>query len=317
MPADRSSYNQPNFSSARGRPLAPYPSAKEAFRWSNTHSPDDNFSSLGLSDFFITHRCVAHRRLDWLALPSNTQELLTQGVQVGLERREPYNPILEVSISYAGAAAVAIIDELGFVNERQDERMEGIKEGVLGLMERVSLVEEENCQLREVNRNLEEHVGREGERICSLERTIGMLRMLINSLVERVGLVQNDIARINHCVINNWVNHHRAKPHPEQVQMLVEYEGQLFLIEEPIDLAERRPTPHPHMVINLTDEDDEVIPDSEGLFRDFSGEEEEQARNEEDEMIEAKVSWATADPAPEYLLPYQDPPGIDNPFVPK
>ena len=30
--------------------------------------------------------------------------------------------------------------------------------------------------------------------------------------------------------------------------------------------------------------------------------EEEQARNEEDEMIEAEVSQATTDPAPEYLL---------------
>ena len=40
-----------------------------------------------------------------------------------------------------------------------------------------------------------------------------------------------------------------------------------------------------------------------------------QARNEEDETIEAKVSQATADPAAEYLPPYQDPPGIDDPFV--
>ena len=97
--------------------------------------------------------------------------------------------------------------------------------------------------------------------------------------------------------------------------MLVKYEGRLVPIEEPIDLAERRPTPHPHTVIDLTDEDDKVVPDSEGLFRDFAGEEEEQARNEEDEMIEAKVSQATTNPAPEYLLPYQDPPGIDDPFV--
>ena len=64
----------------------------------------------------------------------NTQELLSQGVQVGLERREPYNPILEVSIGYAGAAAVAVMDEMVYVNERQDERMEGIKEGALGLL---------------------------------------------------------------------------------------------------------------------------------------------------------------------------------------
>ena len=210
---------------------------------------------------------------------------------------------------------MAIIDELVFVNERQDERMEGIKEGVLGMMARVLSVEEENHQLREVNRNLEERVSREGERICSLERTIGTLRMLINSLIEMVGLVQNDIARISHRFVNNWVHCHRAEPHPEQVQMLVEYKGQLVLIEEPIDLAERRLTPHPCTVINLTDEDDKVVLDSEGSFRDFAGEEEEQARDEEDETIEAEVSRATTDPAPEYLSPYQDPPGIDDPFV--
>ena len=186
---------------------------------------------------------------------------------------EPYNPILEVSISYAGAAAVAIIDELAFVNERQDERMEGIEEGVLGLTARVLSVEEENCQLREVNRNLEEHVGREGERIHSLERTVRMLRTLINSLVETVGLVQNDVARINHHFVNNQVSRCRAKPQPEQVQMLVEYEGRLVPIEEPIDLAERRLTSHPRTVINLTDENEEVVLDSEGSFRDFAGKE--------------------------------------------
>ena len=97
--------------------------------------------------------------------------------------------------------------------------------------------------------------------------------------------------------------------------MLVEYEGQLVPIEEPIDLAERRLTPYPRMVINLTDEDNEVVPDSEGSVRDFMVEEDEQARNEEDEMIEAEVGWATADPAPEYLPTYQDPPGINDPFV--
>ena len=46
--------------------------------------------------------------------------------------------MLEVSISYAGATAIAIIDELAFVNKRQDERMEGIEEGFLGLMAKVS-----------------------------------------------------------------------------------------------------------------------------------------------------------------------------------
>ena len=97
--------------------------------------------------------------------------------------------------------------------------------------------------------------------------------------------------------------------------MLVEYEGWLVPIEEPTDLVESRLTPHPHTVIDLTDEDDKIVPDSEGSVRDFMAEEEEQAQNEEDETIEAKVGWATTDPAPEYLSPYQDPPGIDDPFV--
>ena len=58
-----------------------------------------------------------------------------------------------------------------------------------------------------------------------------------------------------------------------------------------------------------------MVPDSEGSVRDFMAEEKEQARNEEDETTEAEVCRATADPAPEYLPPYQDPPGIDDPFV--
>ena len=38
--------------------------------------------------------------------------------------------------------------------------------------------------------------------------------------------------------------------------MLVEHEGRLIPIEEPINLAERRPTPHPSQVIDLTNDDD-------------------------------------------------------------
>ena len=94
--------------------------------------------------------------------------------------------------------------------------------------------------------------------------------------------------------------------------MLVEHKGRLIPIEEPIDLAERMPTPHPSQII------DDVMPGSLGslveLIRDFR-EEEEQTHNEEGETIEAEVCRAMADPAPEYLPPYQDPPGIDDPFV--
>ena len=101
--------------------------------------------------------------------------------------------------------------------------------------------------------------------------------------------------------------------------MLVAHEGRLVLIEELIDLAERRPTPHPCEVIDLTDDSDDVMPGTSGSsvesIRNFGEEEKEQAQNEEGETIEAEVCQAMADPAPEYLPPYQDPPGIDDPYV--
>ena len=261
---------------------------------------------------------MAHCRLDRLSLSGNTQELLSHGVQVGLERREPYNPILEASISYAGAAAVAVMDEVAFVNERQDERMEGIEEGALSLVPRVSSVEEENRQLREVQRAQEEWIVWDRERIRELERSVRTLRTLINSLVETVGLVQNDVARIHHRFVNNRVNC-QAERCSDQVQMLVEHEGRLIPIEEPINLAERRLTPHPSQIIDLTDNSDDVMLGSSGSLvksiQDFGEEEEEQAHNEEGETIEVEVRRAMVDPAPEYLPPYQDPPGINDPFV--
>src|ERR1700743_3427581 len=210
MPAYQSSYTQHNFRTARGSLSVPYPSTEEAFRLSNTHAPADDFSSLGLSDFFIAHQQVARRCLDCLSLLGNTQELLSQGVEVGLKRREPYDPILEASIGYASAAAIAVMDEVAFVNERQDKRMEGIEEGALSLVSRVVSVEEENRQLREVQWAQEEQISRDGERLRDLERTTEMLRTLINSLVETVGLVQNNVARIHHRFVNNRVNR-RAK----------------------------------------------------------------------------------------------------------
>ena len=75
--------------------------------------------------------------------------------------------------------------------------------------------------------------------------------------------------------------------------MLVEHEGRLIPIEEPINLAERRPTPHPSQIIDLTDDSDEAMPNSSGSLvesiQDFGEEEQEQARNEEGETIEAEV----------------------------
>ena len=96
--------------------------------------------------------------------------------------------------------------------------------------------------------------------------------------METVGLVQNDVARIHHQFINNQVNR-QAKCRSDQVQMLLEHEGRLIPIKEPIDLAERRPTPHPSQIIDLTDDSDEAMPNSSGSLvesiRDFGEEEEE------------------------------------------
>ena len=50
------------------------------------------------------------------------------------------------------------MDEEAYVNERQDKRMEGIKESTLGLLSRVTSAEEENHQLKEVQRAQEEQI---------------------------------------------------------------------------------------------------------------------------------------------------------------
>ena len=136
--------------------------------------------------------------MDHLLLTGNTQELLSWGVQGSLKRREPYDPILEASIGYASAAAVAVMDEVAFFNERQDERMEGIEEGALSLVPRVTSVEEDNRQLREIQRAQEEQIVWDRERIRELERSVGMLRTLINSLVETVWLVLSGVQPTTH-----------------------------------------------------------------------------------------------------------------------
>ena len=70
----------------------------------------------------------------------------------------------------------------------------------------------------------------------------------------------------------------------------------------------------------MTNDSDDAMLDSSGSsesIRDFAREEEEQACNEEGETMEAEVHRAMVDPAPESLPPYQDPPGIDDPFMSK
>ena len=91
---------------------------------------------------------------------------------------------MEAGIGYASAAAIVVIEHVAFVNKKQNNRMEGIEEGVLELITRVLLGEREVQELQISNWDLVEHLEREGE------RTVGTLHTLLNSLVDMVGLLQ-------------------------------------------------------------------------------------------------------------------------------
>jgi len=45
-----------------------------------------------------------------------------------MERREPYNVVLEASMGYAGACSVAVMDDVALVNEKVDKLDEGLGE---------------------------------------------------------------------------------------------------------------------------------------------------------------------------------------------
>src|SRR5258705_1663636 len=112
-----SSHNQHRFSSARDDLSRPYPSDRDVYHHSNTHNPDeDEFADVGLSDFFIAHHRVARRKLECLQLTPYQARLLSRGIQVGMERREPYNMVLEAAMGYAGACSVAGMGYVAFVH---------------------------------------------------------------------------------------------------------------------------------------------------------------------------------------------------------
>src|SRR5258705_6879679 len=157
-----SSHNQHRFPSTRDDLARPYPSAHDVYRHSNVHNPDDDeFTDLGLSDFFITHRRVARRKLERLQLSSYQAGLLSRGVQVGMERREPYNAVLEAAMGYAGACSVAAMDDVVLVNEKVDVLDEGLGEQTMridrvnqDLMEWATEFTDERVRARESDRFL-------------------------------------------------------------------------------------------------------------------------------------------------------------------
>jgi hypothetical protein len=111
---------------------------------------------------------------------------------------------------------------------------------------------------------------------------------LFDGLMGEVGAMRDDHARLVSRVIRGYPLA-RAEPMP---QPLVEYDGRLVpigTVEEPID---------------LTDDSDEIVPDSEGgEVVDLAEEEDVQARDARyrgELTFHTEVEAARADPLPEY-----------------
>src|SRR5258708_21920614 len=119
---EASSFNLDRFPVARNDATRPYPSEIDVYRRSNTHNPDDDgFFDLGLRDFLVANRRVAHRRLDRLSVTPYQSGLLSRGAQHRLESREPYNMVLEAALGYTASCSIAAFDEVASVFERTDE----------------------------------------------------------------------------------------------------------------------------------------------------------------------------------------------------
>src|SRR5882762_11695536 len=71
-----SNFNRDRFVSARDDLSRPYPKAEDVYLRSDTASPDEEFTDLGLSNFFIAHRRVARHKLDCLQLTALQVSLL-------------------------------------------------------------------------------------------------------------------------------------------------------------------------------------------------------------------------------------------------
>src|SRR5882762_5499406 len=61
-------FNRDRFVSAWDDLSRSYPKAEDVYLCSNTANLKEEFTDLGLSDFFITHRRVVHHKLDCLQL---------------------------------------------------------------------------------------------------------------------------------------------------------------------------------------------------------------------------------------------------------
>ena len=201
--------------------------------------------------------------------------------------------VLEAALGYAGAIGTSLMDELASLNERCDSsivdvKMEDLDRQVVALVDegirdreavRMLKVEERErnerlteravLEARRVNGELESlrtQLSDERRARQDLARSHAELRTLTNSLVQTVGDLRDDLARLTRRVSNGLP---RARPlvdsarmAAEPIHMLIEHKGRLVEIGE-VDRAE-----------------DEIVLDSTrgSPARDFLAEEEEQAQ---------------------------------------
>jgi hypothetical protein len=176
------------------------------------------------------------------------------------------------------------MDKVAIVNER----MMKVDKRVVELNGRVGTLLDEVEEMRRRNRSFELALESERNLRRGVERRLASHIELFNGLMWEVGAMRDDHARLVSRVIRGYPLA-RTEPMP---QPLVEYDGRLVpigTVESPID---------------LTDDSDKVVPDSEGgEVVDLAEEEETQARDARyrgELTFHAEVEAARLDPSPEY-----------------
>jgi hypothetical protein len=166
-----------------------------------------------------------------------------------------------------------------------------LDERVVEMNRRVGTLLDEVEELRRRNGQFELVLESERNLRRGLERRLISHIELFDRLMGEVGAMRDDHARLVSHVVRGYPLA-RAEPMP---QPLVEYDGRLVpigTVDSPID---------------LTDDSDEIVPDSEGgEVVDLAEEEDAQARDVRyrgELTFHAEVEAASADPSPEYELP--------------
>ena len=115
---------------------------------------------MGLNDFLVAQRQVARQKLEHPQLTPYQGSLLSRGVQPQWEQREPYNMVLEASLSYTASCSVVVMDKVADLNERIDVEMRDMEQDVRVLKGEVVELRDELREVREAHGWLSHQVGK-------------------------------------------------------------------------------------------------------------------------------------------------------------